>query len=210
MSKASPEGPRAAWTRFRQRHRDLAMDARQDGIGDELGIDPARIAVGGESAGGGLAACLALLARDRGEIPLVVQLLIYPMLDDRTVTEAEPHPFAGAFIWTRDSNRFGRTSLLGCEPGGDEVSPCAAASRATDLKGLPPTFIAVGSLDLFLEQERQQQTDADRSRGHQAPASTVTRRPRHRREHRDEARRAPFQGSQRLGVGRDHDEVAPE
>ena len=120
---------------------------------DELGIDPARIAVGGESAGGGLAACLALLARDRGEIPLVFQLLIYPMLDDRTVTEAEPHPFAGAFIWTRDSNRFGWTSLLGCEPGGDEVSPYAAASRATDLKGLPPTFIAVGSLDLFLEED---------------------------------------------------------
>ncbi|HLZ63636.1 MAG TPA: alpha/beta hydrolase fold domain-containing protein, partial [Ktedonosporobacter sp.] len=85
---------------------------------DELGIDPHRIAVGGSSAGGGLAAALALLARDRGEVPLAFQFLIAPMLDDRTCTLAKPHPYTGEFIWTPEANRFGWTSLLGQEPGG--------------------------------------------------------------------------------------------
>lgn len=114
-----------------------------------LGFDPQRIAVGGGSAGGGLAASLALLARDRGEIPIVHQQLVYPMLDDRE--PAEPHPYTGEFGWTRASNQFGWRSLLGGEPGGDGVSPYAAAARAESLEGLPPAFIGVGSLDLFLE-----------------------------------------------------------
>lgn len=120
---------------------------------DELGVDPNRIAVGGSSSGGGLAAALALLTRDRGEVPLVFQFLLAPMLDDRTVTVAEPHPYTGEFIWTPEANRFGWTSLLGQEPGGPDVSPYAAAARAEHLEGLPATFINVGALDLFLEDD---------------------------------------------------------
>ncbi|GHO90640.1 esterase [Reticulibacter mediterranei] len=120
---------------------------------DELGIDPNRIAVGGSSAGGGLAVALALLARDRGEFPLMFQFLIAPMLDDRTCTLAQPHPYTGEFIWTPEANRFGWTSLLGQEPGGSDVSPYAAPARAEHLEGLPATFINVGALDLFLEED---------------------------------------------------------
>jgi acetyl esterase/lipase len=119
----------------------------------ELGVDPTRIAIGGSSAGGGLAAALGLLARDRGEIPLAFQLMIQPMLDDRTCTLAEPHPYTGEFIWTREANRFGWTSLLGQEPALPDVSPYAAAARAEHLEGLPPTFISAGALDLFLEED---------------------------------------------------------
>lgn len=116
----------------------------------ELGVDASRLALKGESAGGGLAAALSLLARDRGEIPVAFQVLVYPMIDDRS--PAEPHPYVGEFIWTRDSNHFGWSSLLGHEPGIDGVSPYAAAARAEDLAGLPATFIATGALDLFLEE----------------------------------------------------------
>jgi acetyl esterase/lipase len=122
---------------------------------EELGVDTTRIAISGASAGGGLTAGLALLTRDRGEVPLAFQLLIYPMLDDRTVTSAEPHPYTGEYIWTPDANRFGWTALLGQEPGGPDVSPYAAAARADHLEGLPPTFISVGSLDLFLEEDME-------------------------------------------------------
>lgn len=117
-----------------------------------LGIDPARVGVMGESAGGGLAAALALLARDRGEHRLAFQHLIYPMLDDRTCVIADPHPTAGEFVWHAVNNRFGWSSLLGCEPGLDGVSPYAAAARAVDLSQLPPTFMSIGALDLFLEE----------------------------------------------------------
>jgi acetyl esterase/lipase len=119
----------------------------------ELGVDSTRIATGGGSAGGGLAAALGLLARDRGEIPLCFQILIFPMLDDRTVTRSDPHPYTGEFFWTNESNRFGWTCLLGKEPGGPDVSPYAAAARAESLAELPPSFIAVGALDLFLEED---------------------------------------------------------
>jgi acetyl esterase/lipase len=122
------------------------------GQAEALRVDRGRIAIGGESAGGGLAAALALLARDRGEVAVVFQYLMYPMLDDRTVTAAL-HPFAGELVWTRDDNRFGWTSLLGGEPGGADVSPYAAAARAEDLAGLPPAFIAVGALDLFIDED---------------------------------------------------------
>ncbi len=120
---------------------------------DALGVDRGRIGVMGESAGGGLAAALALLARDRGEHRLAFQHLIYPMIDDRTCTTAEPNPHVGEFIWTPESNRFGWASLIGAEPGGADVSPYVAASRATDLAGLPPTYIAVGALDLFVDED---------------------------------------------------------
>ncbi len=122
---------------------------------DELSIDRGRVGVMGESAGGGLAAALALLARDRGEHAIAFQHLIYPMLDDRTCVRSDPHPFTGEYMWTARSNRFGWASLLGCEPGSPDVSPYASAARATDLAGLPPTFILTGSLDLFLEEDME-------------------------------------------------------
>ncbi|HWA61961.1 MAG TPA: alpha/beta hydrolase [Caulobacteraceae bacterium] len=120
---------------------------------DRLGVDRGRIMVTGESAGGGLAAALVLLARERGEIPIAFQHLVFPMLDDRTVTHPEPSPYLGQYVWTPDSNRFGWASLLGKEPGGEGVSPFAAPARAEDLSGLPPTFMIVGALDLFLEED---------------------------------------------------------
>jgi len=119
----------------------------------ELGVDAAHIAIGGASAGGGLAAGLGLLTRDRGKVSLAFQLLIYPMLDDRTVVSTDPNPYTGEFIWTAESNRFGWTALLGQEPGSAGVSPYAAAARAESLVGLPPTFLSVGALDLFLEED---------------------------------------------------------
>lgn len=117
-----------------------------------LGVDTARIGVMGESAGGGLAAALALLARDRGELDLAFQHLIYPMLDDRTCS-GECHPFAGEFVWPPENNAFGWGALLGHAPGLDGVSPYAAPARAEDLAGLPPSFVGTGALDLFVEED---------------------------------------------------------
>jgi len=117
-----------------------------------LDIDIERIAVMGASAGGGLAAALALLARDRGGPAISHQHLIYPMLDDRTGVSDEPHPYAGEFVWTPASNRFGWGALLGQDPGGEGVSHYAAPARAENLSGLPPAFIATGALDLFVDE----------------------------------------------------------
>ena len=118
----------------------------------ELGVDPGNIIVAGESAGGGHAAALSTLARDRGEVVIAGQLLMYPMIDDRTGSTIDRGSYAGEFLWTVDNNRFGWTSLLPCEPGSDQVSPYAAASRAEDLAGLPPTALFVGTLDLFFDE----------------------------------------------------------
>jgi len=118
-----------------------------------LNIDPARVGVMGESAGGGLAAALALLCRDRGEYRLAFQQLIYPMLDDRTCARPDPHPFAGEFLWTAENNTFGWESLLGVAPGSADVSCYAAPARARDLEGLPPAFISTGALDLFVDED---------------------------------------------------------
>ena len=115
-----------------------------------LGADPECIAIGGDSAGGGLAAALALFNRDHEKLPIVHQQLVYPMLDDRSPSSS--HPFTGEFGWTREQNRFGWSCLLGHEPGGLGVSPYAAPARAESLEGLPPAFISVGTLDLFLEE----------------------------------------------------------
>jgi triacylglycerol lipase len=123
------------------------------GNAQALNIDPARIGVMGESAGGGLAAALALLARDRGQFNLAFQHLIYPMLDDRTGREGEPHPFAGAFVWTAHNNQFGWSALLGDQAGGEAVSPYAAPARAEDLSGLPATYLATAALDLLAEED---------------------------------------------------------
>ena len=119
----------------------------------EIGVDPARIGVMGESAGGGLAAGLALLARDRGEHALAFQHLIYPMLDDRTCTRNVHPPFSGEYVWTPHNNLYGWRAYLGIEPGSDGVSPYAAPSRATCLEGLPPAYLCTGSLDLFAQED---------------------------------------------------------
>lgn len=119
---------------------------------DALGFDTARVALNGQSAGGGMSAALALLARDRGEFPIVFQQLNAPMLDDRTCVRSDPHPCTGEFVWTAEQNLFGWSSLLGHAPGLPGVSPYASPARAEDLSGLPATYISVGALDLFLEE----------------------------------------------------------
>ncbi|MGY1636614.1 alpha/beta hydrolase [Geodermatophilus sp. SYSU D00742] len=118
----------------------------------ELGIDPARIVVGGVSAGGGLAAALALMARDRGGPALAGQLLVCPMLDDRNDT-VSAHQMAGLGVWDRTANDTGWTALLGAARGGPDVSPYAAPARATDLSGLPPAFVDVGSAETFRDED---------------------------------------------------------
>jgi acetyl esterase/lipase len=121
----------------------------------ELGIDPARIVVGGASAGGGLSAAVALLARDRigrdGRGPVLAgQLLLCPMLDDRNDTPSAWQMVVGP--WNRAANAVGWTALLGEAQGGPDVSPYAAPARATDLSGLPPAFIDVGSAETFRDE----------------------------------------------------------
>ena len=117
----------------------------------ELGIDPDRIGIAGVSAGGGLAAALALLARDRGEVPLRFQLLDCPMLDDRQITPSSQ--LEGLHIWTRESNTFGWRSYLGDRYGSDELPPYAAAARAEDLSDLPPAYVCVGAVDGFRDED---------------------------------------------------------
>lgn len=123
----------------------------------ELGVDPARIAIAGGSAGGGHAAALALHARNQAKVDknapaICFQLIDYPMLDDRTCVDPEPHPYAGEFVWTPEHNHYGWKSLLGAEPGSDGVHETAAPARAADLSGLPPAYISIGALDLFLDE----------------------------------------------------------
>jgi acetyl esterase/lipase len=118
----------------------------------ELGIDPTRILIGGASAGGGLAAGTALLARDRRGPALVGQLLICPMLDDRDGT-VSTRQVDGVGVWDRGSNLTGWTALLGDRRGTDDVSIYAAPARATDLSGLPPAFIDCGSVEVFRDED---------------------------------------------------------
>jgi acetyl esterase/lipase len=120
---------------------------------DMLGIDRKRIAIGGESGGGGHAATLAIATRDRKEIPIVLQLLIYPMLDDRTGSSRPVPPHIGQFNWTAESNVFGWTSLLGIPAGSARVPAGAVPARVENLVGLPPAFIVVGSIDLFVDED---------------------------------------------------------
>ncbi len=117
----------------------------------ELGYDPARIAVAGDSAGGGLAAATALLSRDRSGPALARQILIYPMLDDRNTTAPERVP--DALIWSYDDNATGWGALLGAAVGTADVSPYAAPARAEDLSGLPPTYLLVGDMDIFRDED---------------------------------------------------------
>lgn len=118
-----------------------------------LGVDPKRIAVMGESAGGGHAALLAITARDRGEVPLAFQALIYPMLDDRTGSTVHPRAPIGTVGWNAPNNRYGWKAFLGVEPGSSGVPVAAVPARLQSAAGLPPTYIAVGGLDLFVSED---------------------------------------------------------
>ena len=118
----------------------------------ELGIDLSRLLIGGASAGGGLAAGTALLARDRKGPELIGQLLIYPMLDDRDES-VSTQQIDGIGVWDRGSNITGWTALLGDRRGTDDVSIYAAPARATDLSGLPPAFIYCGSAEVFRDED---------------------------------------------------------
>nr|WP_090277214.1 alpha/beta hydrolase [Mycolicibacterium komanii]CRL71341.1 lipase [Mycolicibacterium komanii] len=116
-----------------------------------LGVDPDRLAVMGDSAGGGLAAAVCLLARDRGGPAVAQQILIYPMLDDRAATpDSSLLPY---LTWTYDDNVTGWGALLGADAGSDSVSPYAAPARAADLSGLPDTYLDVGDLDIFRKED---------------------------------------------------------
>lgn len=119
---------------------------------EQLGADAKRIAVGGASAGGGLAAALAQCAFDRQEVSPVFQLLIYPMLDDRTVLRADIDD-SNNVAWNQKSNRFGWQSYLGQECGSDTVPAYSVPARRQDLSGLPPAWIGVGTLDMFHEED---------------------------------------------------------
>lgn len=118
---------------------------------DSFGVDATRIAIGGASAGGGLAAGLALLARDRGEVKPAFQLLVYPMLDDRNETDSS-HNILDPRLWNRKANFLGWNAYLNGKAGEAGISIYAAPARATDLGGLPPAYINVGDLDLFLDE----------------------------------------------------------
>lgn len=114
----------------------------------ELGVDAARIVVGGESAGGGLAATLVQRLHDTSEVQPVAQWLFCPMLDDRTAADraldAVDH-----FVWNNAANEFGWSSYLGHAPGREVVAPYAVGARRDDLTGLPPAWICVGDIELF-------------------------------------------------------------
>ncbi|MEY2569758.1 MAG: hypothetical protein QOE63_108 [Acidimicrobiaceae bacterium] len=118
---------------------------------DDLGVDRSRIGVTGVSAGGGLAASLALLARDLGEFRLAFQALECPMLDDRQRTPSSQ--LDGLPMWSREANAFGWRSYLGPRYGTTDVPAYAAPARARDLAGVPPTFISVGALDGFRDED---------------------------------------------------------
>lgn len=119
---------------------------------DELLVDRSRITVGGNSAGAGLAAGLVQMAHDRGKIPLAFQLLIYPMIDDRTTLRTDVDE-KRLRLWTNKSNRFGWSAYLGHAPGGENVPEYAAPARRQDLSGLPPAWIGVGTCDLFHDED---------------------------------------------------------
>ncbi|MDR6866644.1 acetyl esterase/lipase [Microbacterium resistens] len=118
----------------------------------ELGVDLDRLMIGGGSAGGGLAAGTALLARDRGGPALRAQLLMCPMLDDRDTT-VSTRQIDGVGVWDRGSNVVGWSALLGDRRGTDDVSIYAAPGRAVDLSGLPPAYIDCGSAEVFRDED---------------------------------------------------------
>jgi acetyl esterase/lipase len=122
------------------------------GHAGELGIDPARIVVAGTSAGGGLAAGVTLLARDRGTPAIAAQVLICPMLDHRNVTISSRQYSGDPGVWTREMNEFGWRSVLGGHPGQD-VSSYVSPALADDLSGLPTTYIDAGTAEVFRDED---------------------------------------------------------
>jgi acetyl esterase/lipase len=118
----------------------------------QLGVDAKRIAVGGASAGGGLAAALIQLAHDRQEIKPVFQLLVYPMLDDRTVLRSDIDD-SNSVAWNQKSNRFGWKSYLGKKCGSEDVPEYSVPARRKDLSGLPQAWIGVGTVDIFHDED---------------------------------------------------------
>ncbi|WP_344779117.1 alpha/beta hydrolase [Microbacterium marinilacus] len=121
---------------------------------EELGVDPARVAVGGGSAGGGLAASIVAALHDAGGPRPAAQWLLYPMLDDRTAARRDLDAIDN-FVWNNEANRFGWGALLlgTARPGDDAVPPAASPARRQDLAGLPPTWIGVGDIDLFHDED---------------------------------------------------------
>jgi acetyl esterase/lipase len=127
----------------------------------DLGVDPGRIGVMGDSAGGGMAAALSILARDRGGPAIAQQILIMPMLDDRTTTP-DPHiePY---LLWSYDDSRTAWPALLGAAAGGPDVPATAAPARLEDATGLPPAYIEVGQLDVFRDEDTAYATKLSRA-----------------------------------------------
>jgi acetyl esterase/lipase len=119
---------------------------------EELGIDPARIVVAGASAGGGLAAGVALLARDLGTPAIAAQMLICPMLDHRNTSTSSRQYSGGPGVWTREMNEFGWRCVLG-ELTGDQVPAYVSPSLADDLSGLPTTYVDTGSAEVFRDED---------------------------------------------------------
>ncbi|WP_405008401.1 alpha/beta hydrolase [Kitasatospora purpeofusca] len=119
---------------------------------DALGLDGARIGIAGQSGGGGIAAATAHLVRDRGGVAPLFQSLTYPMLDDRNRT-ASSHEITDIGIWDRSTNLLAWQAILGDRAGTEDVCPYAAPARAADLADLPPTFITVGDLDCFRDED---------------------------------------------------------
>lgn len=115
----------------------------------QLGIDPSRIIIMGKSGGGGIAAATALYARDHAGPTLAHQMLICPMIDDRETAASSRYDVPP---WTRSNNRVGWQAILGDTAGGPDVSPYAAPARATDLNGLPPAYLEVGSSEVFRDE----------------------------------------------------------
>ncbi|MDR7384415.1 alpha/beta hydrolase [Promicromonospora iranensis] len=127
----------------------------------ELSVDPDRIGVMGDSAGGGMAAALTILTRERGGPKIARQILLMPMLDDRTTT---PDPLIEPFlIWSYDDSRTAWPALLGDAAGGDQVPATAAPARLSDAAGLPPAYIEVGQLDVFRDEDLAYATTLSRA-----------------------------------------------
>ncbi|WP_298167865.1 alpha/beta hydrolase [Novosphingobium sp.] len=148
-----PDYRLAPETRFPGPVRDAyAALAWMHGNADAIGIDRSRIAVMGRSAGGGLAAMLTDMVRRRAQFEIVLQVLLYPMLDDRTGSVRAMPAHVEGIMWSSDQNRFGWRSLLGVEPGSASVPQGAVPGRYEDLKGMPPAWIGVGAIDLFFDE----------------------------------------------------------
>ncbi|MFJ9155054.1 alpha/beta hydrolase [Streptomyces sp. NPDC102270] len=118
---------------------------------EELGFAADKLIAVGGSAGGGVAAAVTLMARDKNGPSLAGQLLMYPMLDDRNDTVSS-HQVDGIGVWDRNSNLTGWNAVLGDRRGTDDVSPYESPSRATDLSNLPPAYIEVGSAEVFRDE----------------------------------------------------------